>query len=191
MLVGLLVTLTIVALLIGGIPTPAEALMVLVIGVPMYLMLVFVRNRFADGISSLFLGGGAPPVSTAELRLDTADGYAHQQEYDAALYAYEQALADAPRAQRATVMLRLAETAVLAGRPDEALRWWTAALKQKKGMSPEQRAGALFRMAEVLTTTSNDVPGAARLLKQVRDDYPGTKYATFAADRLRELVRQG
>ncbi len=190
MLVSMLVTLVIVMVLVGGIPTLGEFLVILAFAVPLYMLVTFLRNRLADSLVSGFLGGGAPPTSQAEMQLDVADGYAQQQEYDAALYAYEQALNRATKAQRGTVMLRLAETATLAGRAEEALRWWGEALKQKKGLSPDQRAGALFRMAEVVNSTSKDVRTTVQLLKRVLDEYPGTKYASYATDRLRVLVAQ-
>ena len=148
-----------------------------------------IRNRLADGLTSTLLGTGRPADSAAELRTDVADGLVQQQEYDAALYAYEQVLRRTHGTRRASLMLRMAETAMLGQRADEALRWWREALAQRKGLSPEQRAGALFRMAEVVQTMQGDLRAAAQLLQRVRDEYPGSKYAGYASDRIRDLAR--
>ena len=190
MLLSILFTLLIIMfLIVGGVPTLWELLWMLIVAAPLLAGLIYLRNQMAEGFVSTVLGMGAPPTSAADLRTDEADGYFQQQEYDAALFAYEQALRRAKAEQRGPLMLRLAETAMLAGHPDEALRWWREALGQKKGMSDEQRAKAVFRMAEVVHERDGDPRAAARLLAQVRRDYPGSKYASYAAERLRDLAR--
>lgn len=188
-LIEILIVLCIMGLLaMGRMPTLGEiAIFAVVIGVGGFLLML-VRNRFADGVVSMFTGGGSLPSSAAELMTDQADGFVQQQEYDAALYEYEQALRRAKGRQRPKLMLRLAETALLADHPDEAMRWWRQALNHKKGLSEDERAGAMFRMAEVLQERKGDGRGAARLLAQVREMYPASKFAGYAEDRLRQIV---
>lgn len=189
MLISVLVSVAILMLMVtGGAPTFADLVLFTLVAGAAFVVVVFIRNRFADGLVNVFLGGGAPPTSAAALMTDTAEGFVRQQEYDAALYEYEQALRRAKGPQRARLMLRLAETAVMAEHPDEALRWWRESLAQKKGLSDEERACAQFRMAEVTQTHLHDVRGAAQMLVRVRDEYPGSKYASFAQDRLEAIT---
>lgn len=191
MLISMLMTLLIIMfLLTGGTPTLGDVLLMVAIGVPGFALIVYLRNRFAEGFVTTFLGMGAPAMSSADVQTDEADGYVQQQQYDAALFAYEQALRKAKGAQRAPLMLRLAETAMLADHPDEALRWWRHALQQKKGLTDEQRARTLFRMAEVLRDREGDLRGAAQLLAQVQRDHPGSKFASYAEERLRDMARE-
>ena len=190
MIISIMITMIIILLLVGGTPTPGELIMMVCGLTVAFVVLTALRNRFADGLASVFLGAGDPASSAAELMTDRAEGYFQQQEYDTALYEFEQALRRARGAHRPRLMLRLAETAVLADHAEEALRWWREALQSGKKLNDEERAGALFRMAEVLQTRMGDPRGAAKLLAQVHRDYPGTRYATYAEERLRSLTQE-
>ena len=190
MLIGLLIVVLIIGIAISGATGMNLALVLGIVLVPAFLLTIFLRNSFADGFTWFLTGGGAPATSAATLQTDLAEGYLQQQEYDAALYAFQDALRKAKGAQRGPIMLRLAETAQIAEHWDEALRWWREALALKKGLSADQRASAMFHMAEVVHGHYRDTPGAVRLLARIREEYGGTEYATYAEERLRALVEQ-
>ena len=189
MIISVLVSVLIIMMLVAGFSSPAQLGFFIIIMIGALVVGLVVRNRLADGLTSTFLGTGRPSHSAAELRTDVADGLVQQGEYDAALYAYEQVLRKTHGPRRTSLMLRMAETAMLGQRKDEALRWWKEALSQRKGLTDEQRAGALFRMAEVVQTSQGGARTAAQLLQRVRDEYPGSKYAGYASDRIRDLAR--
>jgi len=190
-LLNILITVLIMMmLLVGGIYSWWDALILLAIASPVMLVTYLVIARMGNRLGGFLAGEGAMPESAGTLRTERGDSLVVQGEYDAALYMYEQDLKRATPKQRGPHMCKIAETAQLAGRWDEALRWWAEALRQPRGLSEEEQARAYFHIAEIRQMHFNDPQGAARTLADLRQKFPGSKYATFAEERLRNIVRE-
>lgn len=189
-LLEVMITMLIVlGLFTGQLFGPQVFFIIMLVGVPVALFVYWLNIRFAERFAGFAVGGRVPWTGPA-LETDQAEAYLAQQEYDAALYQFQEALKKARGPQRLPLLFKLAETAQLAQHWDEALHWWREILGAKRGVKAEQRAAVMFRMAELLQTQYNDRRAAARLLQRVRTEHPDSEYARYADERLRRLTTQ-
>ena len=116
---------------------------------------------------------------------DRAEAAESRGDYEAAAGLYREAIA--ADARDAEAHRRLADALLKDGKPHDAGR----VLKQLVDLctDPEDRCGAIFRLAEVLHEKLNDERAAGELYELVSRDYANTRFDEYARGRLEALKR--
>jgi tetratricopeptide (TPR) repeat protein len=102
-----------------------------------------------------------------------------------AILEYEKVIAEDP--DDIVARFRLAELCCQNEEYRKAAMGYEAILARKKLLSTSQHCSALTRLSEIYAEHLNDTATARTFVQTIVDQYPGTKYAGYAIERLKNI----
>ncbi|MBI4831529.1 MAG: tetratricopeptide repeat protein [Candidatus Lindowbacteria bacterium] len=131
------------------------------------------------------------PHSSGGMRLvkaySAAEGKLAQGDLKGAIVEYEKVLANDPK--DTVARLRLAELCLQSGEYLKAAAAYETMVAQKRRLSMGSRCSALTMLSEIYAKRLGDIERARKCLQMIVKDYPETKYARYAAERLINLEK--
>jgi tetratricopeptide (TPR) repeat protein len=140
-------------------------------------------NRLSSGIAGALLGGGSG--GKTDPTVARADALVSERKYDDAIGLYLQAIAKnkknpAPRLKLADLYFRLRDY-------DNCLKCIEQAVRMRKGLSDDERCSRLNRLADIYLQQKRDRASAIKALQLIVKDYPKSKSAVFARERIKQI----
>jgi tetratricopeptide (TPR) repeat protein len=144
-------------------------------------------RQLSGSIADLLLGGmGGDKVKPT---YGLAEKYEMEHNYEAAINQYLLAIKKdkknpTPRLKLANLYYRLEDY-------DNCLRHMEEALRISKAIPLDNRCTTVNRIADIYIQHKADPNSAVRILKELADKHPATKYAAYARDRIARIKETG
>jgi tetratricopeptide (TPR) repeat protein len=186
MLIQLLVVVAIIAILYAR-PTFGNIFVTIAFYGGMLGGLVFLfwySRRLSGGIADALLGGGMKSGKADQL-IHLAERHEHEEEYDAAVELYERAIAKDKRNPAPRV--KLAELYLGLEKYDLYLKHMKNALQDCPRIPMSDRCTHLNRMADICLYQQNSPKAAIEILSRIIKEFPHSKYALYAKERIEGL----
>jgi tetratricopeptide (TPR) repeat protein len=108
-----------------------------------------------------------------------------QDDLPGAILEYEKVIAEDP--DDIVARFRLAELCHQNEEYRKSALAYEAILARKEQLSTSQHCSALTRLSDIYAERLNDAQTARKFVQTIIDEYPGTKYAGYAMDRLKNI----
>lgn len=185
MLIGMLLAVVIVGLLVTG-AGPDDVLVAIALygGLIVAMILAFIYSeRLSLGIAGFFLGGSAG--GRVQETYSLAERYEVEHKFEDAIRTYLEALERDRR--NPTPRLRLADLYYRLGDYDNCVKYMHEALSVTPKMSQSERCAVMNRIADVYLQHKRDPASAVAILKQLIREFPKSKSALYARDRIARI----
>lgn len=189
MLIGMLFAMAIVMLLYIG-PSFENVFVVVAVygGLIVAMVLAFIySDRLSAGIAAFLLGG--ENVGKVKETYSLAERYEIERNFDGAIEIYRRAIerdktAPAPRLKLGDLYYQLNDF-------DNCIKYLQEALNvSSKKMSESERCSLMNRIADVYLHNKADPMSAMAVLRRLVKEYPKSKYAVYARDRIINIKEQ-
>jgi tetratricopeptide (TPR) repeat protein len=146
--------------------------------------LFWYAGRLSGGIADALVGGGMKSGKADQL-IHLAERHEHEKEYEAAVDLYEKAITKdrrnpAPRVKLAELYLRLQKY-------DLYLQHMKNMLQACPRIPMSDRCTHMNRMADICLHQQNSPKAAIEILSQIIKEFPHSKYALYAKERIEGL----
>jgi tetratricopeptide (TPR) repeat protein len=185
MLIEILLVLLIIGALLAGPTFESIWTAIAVYGGIIVGMIValWYSGRLSGGIAGFLLGGSA--AGKAKETYDLAEKYESEHRFQEAIAVYRNALDNdkknpAPRIKLADLYYRLEDY-------DNCIKYMREALGMPRDMTESERASLINRLTDVYLQHKNDTESAVTTLKKIIDEFPKSKYAVFARERIMQI----
>ncbi|MBI4833145.1 MAG: tetratricopeptide repeat protein [Candidatus Lindowbacteria bacterium] len=187
MLIEILMVLFIIGLLYAG-PTFENIWVAIAVygGIIAGMILaLWYSGRLSGGVAGFLLGGTA--AGKVKETYDLAEKYEVEHRFEEAIAIYQGAFANdkknpAPRIRLADLYYHLEDY-------DNCIKYMREALGLAASMPESERVSLMNRLADVHLQKKRDAPSAIAILNRVVEEFPKTKYALYARERIIELKR--
>ncbi len=185
MLIEMLMVVAIIALLLVGPSFENVWLAVAIYGgvIGGMVLIWWFSSRLSGGVAGFLSGtsGGGKVKQTYSL----AEKYEVEHKYKAAIELYKQAFKKdrknpAPRKKLANLYYKLRDY-------DNCLKYMHEALSMPGEMSETERCDLMNRIADVYLQFKHDRASAVAILKRIINEFPQSKYAVYARDRIVQI----
>ncbi|RJP65517.1 MAG: tetratricopeptide repeat protein [Candidatus Abyssobacteria bacterium SURF_17] len=149
------------------------------------ILALWYSGRLSSGIAGFLLGGsGGGKVKET---YDLAEKYEVEHRYEDAINVYRRAFEKDKK--NPTPRMRLADLYYRLGDYDNCLTYMQEALRLSQTMSDSERCSLMNRIADVHLQHKHDPASAATILKQIIKEFPNSKHALFARERIAEMKK--
>ena len=185
MLIGMLMVVLIVGLLLIGpsfenIWTALAVYGGIIVGM---LIAWWYSGRLSGGIAGFILGEsvGGDVKETYSL----AERYETEHEYRNAIEQYRRAIEKDKKSARPR--MKLADLHYRLGEYDHCITYMQEALHLSKTMSVSERCALMNRIADVYLEQKHDPASALEVLRDIVKEFPDSRYAVYARDRMLQI----
>jgi tetratricopeptide (TPR) repeat protein len=189
MLIGMLIALAIVGLLYAG-PSFDNTLVAIAVygGIILGMILAWwYMHNLSGGLADFMLGGGGG--GKAKASFDQAERCEAEQRYDEAIEIYKRAIEKTPKDPEPRK--RLANVYHTLHDYDNCIKYMLEALSLSKSMDEAERCTLMNRIADLYLQHKGDRASAARMLMRIVKEFPKSKYAVYARERIVHIKRGG
>ena len=186
MLIQLLIVVAIIGLLIVR-PTFESVLVTIAFYGGIFVGFAFMfwySARLSGGLADILLGGGGKRSKAEEL-VDLAEQRERERDFQAAIDLCEQAIAKEKR--NPAPRLKLAELYLRLHKYDLYLTHMKNMLQACPGIPMSDRCTHMNRMADICIQHLNSRKAAIEILSHIIKEFPHTKYALYANERITGL----
>jgi len=186
MLIGMLFTVAIICILVVG-PSFDNVMVAIAIygGIILgMIVLWWYSSKWTGGITDFFMGvSGGKAKETYHL----AEKYEIEHNYEAAMDVYRKAIEKdkknpEPRTKLADLYHKLGDF-------DKCVKYMEESLALSRSMSAGERVAVLNRIADLHLHSRNDPASAISVLRRIVKDFPDTKFALNARERMVNIKR--
>jgi tetratricopeptide (TPR) repeat protein len=184
MLIGMMFAMAIVCMLFIGPSFDSTLVAVLVYGgliVGMIAAFLY-SNRLSSNIAGALMGGPAGKIREVDAH---AGALVSERRYKEAIQLYLQAIAKDKRDP--SLRLKLADIYLKIRDYENAIKYIEEAIRMPKGLSEDTRCSRINRLADLYLEHKDDRASAIRALQLIMKDYPKTRSAVYARDRIAHI----
>jgi len=139
-------------------------------------------HRLSGGIAGALLGGSGGKIKQVDAH---AGALVSERKYNEAIQLYRQAIAKDRKDP--SLRLKLADIYLKIRDYDHALEYIEEAVRMPKGLSEDERCQRINRLADLYLQHKGDRASAIRALQLIINDYPRSKSAIFARERIGQI----
>jgi tetratricopeptide (TPR) repeat protein len=186
MLIGMMMTLGIICLLIIG-PTFENTWVAIAVygGLIVGAILAFYySDRLSGGIANTIMGGSGGKTKQA---YSLAERYVTERKYAEAIEEYLKAIAKEKK--NPVPRLRLADIYYKLRDYDNCIKYLSEAVQLPKGLDEHERCNRINRLADLYIEQKRDRAAAVRALKLILNEFPKSKSALYARERIVEIKK--
>lgn len=182
MLIGMLFAMAIVCMLFVHFDNMMT--MVLVYGALITGMIAafWYSNKLSGGIAGALLGGPGGKIKQIDAQ---AGALVSGRRYNDAIQLYLQAIARDKKDP--SLRLKLADIYLKIRDYDNAIKYIELAIRMPKGLSEDTRCGRINRLADLYLQYKDDRAPAIRALQLIIKDYPKSRAAIYARERIDQI----
>ena len=184
MLIGMLFAMAIVCILFIR-PTFETTLMAVLFygGLIVAMIAAFwYSNRLSGGIARALMGGPGGKIKQVDAH---AGALVSERKYEEAILLYRQAISKDRKDP--SLRLKLVDIYMKIRDYENALKYIEEAIRMPKGMSEDERCLRINRLADLYLRERDDRASAIRALMLIIKDYPKSKSAIFARERIGQI----
>jgi tetratricopeptide (TPR) repeat protein len=184
MLIGMLFAMAIVCILFIGPDFETTFTAVLVYGGLIVGMIAafWYSNKLSGGIAGALTGGPGGSINQVDAH---ASALVSERKYEEAIQLYRQAIIR--RKKDPSLRLKLGDIYIKIRDYDNALKYIEEAIRMPKGLSEHERCLRINRLADLYLQEKDDRGSAIRALKFIITDYPKSRSAIFARERIAQI----
>jgi tetratricopeptide (TPR) repeat protein len=184
MLIGMMFALAIICILIVR-PTFETTLTAVLFygGIVVGMIAAFwYSRRLSGGIAGALMGGPGGKIKKVDAH---ASALVSERRYKDAVQLYREAIAK--NKKDPSLRLNLADIYLKIRDYDSALKYIEQAVQMPKGMSEDERCSRINRLADLYLEHKDDRASAIRALQLIIKDYPESRSAVFARERIGQI----
>lgn len=184
MFIGMLFAMAIVLVLYTGAASDDLLMAVLLYGGLIVGMIaaLWYSNKVSGGIAGAILGGSGGKIDQTDAH---ANALISERRYDEAAELYRRAISK--NKKNPALRLKLADIYLKLGDFDNCIKYVDEAVRMPKGLSEDERCARINRLADLYLQEKRDPASAVAALELILKDYPRSKHAVFARERIKAI----